>query len=56
MNASPVTDWETAAVIFTFAHSSLGIAFFLALSVVMTLGVIVNMAMHEKKSFAQWKQ
>lgn len=54
MRASPFTTWEGAEAIFSFAHSSLGIALFLALSVVLTFGVIVNMISHEKKSFAQW--
>lgn len=54
MNSSPITSWDGAEAIFTFAASPTGIALFLALAVVITLGVIVNMITHEKKSFSQW--
>lgn len=56
MNSSPITSWEGATAYFTFADNPFAIGLILALSVAVTIGVIVAMIAHEKASFEKLKK
>lgn len=53
--ASPITSWEGAEAIFTFADSPVVVAFILVLAVVATAGVIVATIRHETKSYIDYQ-
>ncbi|MEQ8662446.1 MAG: hypothetical protein RLW62_16650 [Gammaproteobacteria bacterium] len=50
--ASPITTWEGAEAYFTYADSGAALGFFLALAVLLVIGVIAATWAHEQKSFA----
>ncbi|WP_319381296.1 hypothetical protein [Thiomicrorhabdus sp.] len=55
MNASPITSWEGATAYFTFADSPIVIGFILAVSIIVTLGVIAYSFYHENHSYVDYK-
>lgn len=55
MTGSPITTWEGAAAIFTFADSPFLIAVFLVLTLLVTCGVIAHSAKHETAAFKRYE-
>ncbi|MEA1050003.1 hypothetical protein U5801_09295 [Lamprobacter modestohalophilus] len=55
MNSSPITSWEGASAYFTFADSPAMLVLLFLLSVLVTVGVIAAMMVHEKHSFQRVK-
>lgn len=55
MNSSPITSWDGATVYYTFADSPFVIGLLFVLAVVVTVGVIGAMMVHEKESFERVK-
>lgn len=53
MNTAPIDSYDGAADIFTFGGGSFGMWLLLALAVVLFLALIVRMAVHESRSFAE---
>jgi hypothetical protein len=53
MDTAPVDSYENAAEIFTFGADSVGMWIFLVLAVLLFAGLIVRMAAHERRSFAE---
>lgn len=51
MNGSPISSWEGAAAVFTFADSPVAMGLFLILSIALCVGVIAGTIAHENKSF-----
>lgn len=54
MNGSPLTSWDGAAAIYTFADKPMLIALFLILTVAVVAGVIIHSARHETKAFKRF--
>lgn len=50
---SPIETWEGAEAVFTGAHSSTSIWFFLILAVVLCILPIINAAMHENHAYRE---
>jgi F0F1-type ATP synthase membrane subunit a len=55
MNASPITSWDGAEAYFTFADNPAAMAIILALSVAVTVGVIIASIKHEKDTYIDYK-
>ena len=55
MNASPITTWEGAEAIFTFADSPGAITLILLLSVAATVGAIISTVQHEIKTYRDYQ-
>ena len=55
MNASPVTSWEGAEAIFTFADSPAAITVILLLSIAVTIGAILVTIKHESDTYKSYK-
>jgi hypothetical protein len=55
MHSSPITSWEGAGAYFTFADNPIMLALLFALAVLVTVGVIAAMMVHEKHSFHRVK-
>ena len=53
MDTHPFTSWDSATVIYTFADSPVMVQLLFWLSVVVTAGVIVASARHEKHAMAR---
>lgn len=53
MTTSPITSWEGAQAVFTFGPDSIGVWVFLALSVVIVIGVAARMIHHENHTFRE---
>lgn len=53
MNPSPITSWEGAEAVFTFGPGSPGMWLFLALMLVIMVGVVARMIAHENHTFSQ---
>jgi hypothetical protein len=53
MDTAPIDSYENAADIFTFGADSFGMWFFLILSMLIFLAVIVRMVRSESRSFAE---
>lgn len=51
MNSSPITSWEGAAAIFTFADMPGVLYLILALAVIFCFGTIFLAAKHEEEAF-----
>ncbi len=51
MESAPFETWEGAEAIFTFADSPGWLAVFLALTVLVVVGVVVQSVRHENESF-----
>jgi hypothetical protein len=54
MSGSPVTSWDGAEAIYTFADSPALIALFLVLTAAVVVGVIIHSAKHETKAFKRF--
>lgn len=54
--ASPITSWEGAEAIFTFADKPAMIGLILVLSIVVTIFGIVATIKHEKESYIDYKE
>ncbi len=55
MNTAPFESWDGAEAIFTFADKPGVVMLLLLASVVVTFGVIVIAAMHEKHAYSNHK-
>ena len=55
MNASPITTWEGAEAIFTFADSPGAITVILLLSVAVTVGAIISTIKHEMDTYSDYQ-
>lgn len=55
MNASPITSWDGAEAVFTFADNPAAIMIILGLSVVVTVGTIIASAIHENSTYVDYK-
>lgn len=53
MTTSPITTWDGAAAVFTFATETFGVWLFLILSVAITIGVVARMIVHENHTFRE---
>lgn len=53
--ASPITSWEGAEAIFTFADKPAVVGFILLLSVVATVGVMFATFRHEQKTYIDYQ-
>lgn len=53
MNTSPITNWDGAEAYFTFGPDSAGLYITLALAVLVFVGFIVRMIMHENHNFTR---
>jgi hypothetical protein len=53
VDTAPIDTYEDAAEIFTFGADSLGMWIFLVLGFLLFAGLIVRMALHERRSFAE---
>lgn len=56
MAASPITSWESADVIFTFADKPAMVGLILTLSIIVTLYAIVATVRHENHSYVDYKE
>jgi hypothetical protein len=54
MNGSPITAWEGVEAYFTFADRPFLIGVCLALTAIVTLGVIIHSAKHETAAFKRF--
>jgi hypothetical protein len=54
MSGSPVTSWDGAEAIYTFADKPALIALFLVLTAVVVVGAIIHSAKHETKAFKRF--
>jgi hypothetical protein len=54
MNGSPLTSWDGAEAIYTFADKPMLIALFLVLTVVVVAGVVIHSARHETRAFKRF--
>lgn len=52
MNASPIERYDGAGVVFTFGGDALGTWIFLVLAVVLFVGFVVRMMIHENHAYA----
>jgi hypothetical protein len=50
---SPITDWDTPGAVFTGAGSTLLPVIFVILGVLMVVGFLVRVMLHEKHAYAQ---
>ncbi|MDO6513529.1 MULTISPECIES: hypothetical protein [Neptuniibacter] len=55
MNVSPITSWEGAEAVFTFADSPTAIMVILSLSIAVTLGTIIASVKHENDTYIDYK-
>ncbi len=53
--ASPITSWEGAEAIFTFADKPAVVGFILFMAIAATVGIIVATFIHEKKSYIDYQ-
>jgi hypothetical protein len=53
MDTAPIDSYDGAADIFTFGGGSFGMWLFLILAILLFIGLIVRMAVHETRSFAR---
>jgi uncharacterized membrane protein len=53
MDTAPIDSYDGAADIFTFGGGSFGMWLFLILAMLLFIGLIVRMAVHETHSFAR---
>lgn len=56
MAASPITSWEGAEAIFTFADKPGMIGLILALAVIVTVFAIIATVKHENHSYIDYKE
>ncbi len=54
--ASPITTWEGAEAIFTFADKPAMIGLFLTLSIAVTIYAIVATIIHENESYIDYNE
>ena len=55
MNVSPITTWEGAEAVFTFADTPPAIMIILSLSMAVTLGTIIASVKHENNTYIDYK-
>ncbi|MEM5536116.1 hypothetical protein WNY58_06895 [Neptuniibacter pectenicola] len=55
MNVSPITTWEGAEAVFTFADNPTAIMIILSLSMAVTLGTIIASVKHENNTYIDYK-
>jgi hypothetical protein len=51
MRGSPITSWEDAEAVFTFADNPTLLGIFLILAILLCIGTIIGTIVHESKSF-----
>lgn len=55
MNASPITTWEGAEAVFTFADNPTAMTVILSLAVAVTVATIIASIKHENDTYIDYK-